>query len=59
MLESLINLVIPTLVIIGAVLMAIGFVLWKYVGERIISIMGLILLIIGFILLIVGIIQLL
>ena len=59
MLESLIALVIPTLVIIGAILMAIGFILWKYVGERVVSIMGLGLLVIGFILLIVGIIQLL
>ena len=57
MLESLIGFVVPTLAILGAILMIIGYVLYKYVADRIVHIGGLILLLIGLVVLIVGIIE--
>lgn len=54
MFEPLLNIVVPTLVILGIIVMAVGFILWKYVSERIVHIMGLILLVVGFIFLLVG-----
>jgi len=58
LLEPMIALVIPELIIIGVILMIIGYILWKYVAERIVHILGLILLLIGAVVFIIGILQL-